>query len=81
MASENVSKESGKEKYSIEGAEGFLECSGSVDKLLEQIEANLRSSMSYVDSRNLFQYYQNTELVVVSNSVKNESGHQLILRK
>lgn len=81
MASENVSKESGKENYSIEGAEGFLKCSGTVDKLLEQIEANLRSSMSYVDARNLFQYYQNTKLVVVSNSVKNESGHQLILRK
>ena len=81
MASENVSKESGKEKYSIEGASGLLECSGSVDKLLEQIEANLRSSMSYVDARNLFQYYQNTELVVVSNAVKNESSHSLILGK
>lgn len=69
MASAEVNKTSGKQKYSIEGESGWVLRSAPVSEFLDNLESNLRSSMSYVDAHNLKEFYDKTTLVKISQSV------------
>lgn len=77
MASKEVNEEAGKKTFSIEGAAGFIPSTGPVLEILEQIEANLRSSMSYVDARNLEAFTKNAKFVRVSQNTILENGTNL----
>lgn len=78
MASRDVNVEAGKTKFSVEGASGLVKSNGLVSEYLEQIEANLRSAMSYVDAHNLEELKTNSKFVRVSNSTKAENGSSLV---
>lgn len=74
MASKEVNEETGKIKFSIEGASGLLECSGTLTNFLEQVEFNLRSSMSYVNARTLEEFSKNAKFVRISQNTIAENG-------
>jgi len=74
LASKEVNEEANKTKFSIEGASGLLECSGSVIDFIEQAESNLRSSMSYVNARTLEEFSQNAKFVKISQNTSIENG-------
>jgi len=70
MASKAINEEAGKDmsKVSIEGHQTTIRVQGSVAEVLDQIEANLRSAMSYTNSHNLEEFHE-AELEQVSPSV------------
>lgn len=77
MASKIVNEESGKNmnKVSIEGASGQIKVNGPFDDVISQIEANLRSTMSYVGCNQVEDLYHNSQFVMSSQStiVENNS--------
>lgn len=77
MASLAVNKEANKQKFSVEGASGLIKHTGSVVYTLDQIDANLRSSMSYVGAKTLFEYYHKTQFVKISAASHQEGKSQL----
>jgi len=74
MASREVNEQSGKTNYSVEGGSGLIPMTGSVSILLNDIEANLRSSMSYVNARNLQEFQRFTKFVISSPNTVVENG-------
>lgn len=74
MASREVNEEAGKTNFSVEGGSGLIPMTGSVTTLLNDIEANLRSSMSYVNARNLEEFKRFAKFVIVSPSTVAENG-------
>ena len=71
MASKAVNVEAGKNmsKASIEGASGVIKITGTVSELLDSINGNLRSTLSYVGVEGIEQLYNKAHLVRVDNSV------------
>jgi IMP dehydrogenase len=74
MASREVNEEAGKTNYSVEGGAGLIPMTGSVSTLLSDIEANLRSSMSYVNARNLEEFQRFSKFVIISQNTVVENG-------
>ncbi len=66
-ASYAVQQKRGKNPYYIEGDETIVEYKGGVQNILDQIDAGLRSSMSYMAANNLEQLYKNGSYVVKQN--------------
>lgn len=77
MASREVNEEAGKKTFSVEGASGLIPSAGPVSEVLSQIEANLRSSMSYVDARTLKEFSEKAKFVRVSQNTILENGTNL----
>jgi IMP dehydrogenase len=77
MASEQVNVLSGKTKFSIEGASGKIEVIGSVIYIIDQIDSNLRSSMSYVNATDLNYYHSNTQFIKISPAAYNMAKPQI----
>lgn len=75
MASKIVNEESGKDmkKVSIEGASGKIKVTGPFDDVISQIEANLRSTMSYVGVSNVSELYHESQFAIASPSVSIEN--------
>lgn len=73
MASKEVNLEAGKKRFSTEGVSGIIPCTGSVDDLLNEIETNLRSSLSYAGAKNLDELTSKGKFVRVSRGVVSES--------
>lgn len=76
MASKEINEEHkpGDSKVSIEGAQGIINVTGSVSDLLNQIEGNLRSSMSYVNAHSLGEFKHKANVYPVAHSVTIENG-------
>lgn len=70
MASKEINEESGKNmsKVSVEGHQTWIKRTHPLEYLLNQIEANLRSAMSYVNARDLEYFRRETRLHQVSPS-------------
>jgi IMP dehydrogenase len=66
-ASYAVQQKRGKNPYYIEGDETIVEYKGGVQNILDQIDAGLRSSMSYMAANNLEQLNINGSYVVKQN--------------
>ena len=66
-ASYAVQQKRGKNPYYIEGDETIVEYKGGVQNILDQIDAGLRSSMSYMAANNLEQLKKNGHYVVKQN--------------
>lgn len=62
------------ERYVKEGIEGLVPYKGPVAPILQQIQAGLRSSMSYVGARNLAEFRQNAKFVTVSSHTLMENS-------
>ena len=75
MASREVNEEHkpGNTKISVEGASGTIFVSGAASDLLDQMDGNLRSSMSYVNAHNLEEFRSVAELRTISPAVMIES--------
>jgi IMP dehydrogenase len=58
-ASFSVQDDFGKEPKYVEGFEGFVKYSGSLQRVIDKFSAGLRSSMSYFNARNLEEYRKN----------------------
>ena len=66
-ASFSTQKEStGAEPDYVEGAETLVPYRGSVEKVIARFAAGLRSSMSYMNARNLTEYRANVKIVEVA---------------
>lgn len=66
-ASFSTQKEStGEEPDYVEGAETLVPYRGSVEKVINRFAAGLRSSMSYMNARDLTEYRKNVKIVEVS---------------
>lgn len=74
LASHQVAQQSKKANYSVEGAVKRIAVNGGVADLLTQIDSNLRSCMSYIDSKNLEAIYHNSKFCRVSSAVIQENG-------
>ncbi len=66
-ASYAVQQKRGKNPYYVEGDETIVEYKGGVQNILDQIDAGLRSSMSYMASSNLDQLKKNGSYVIKHN--------------
>lgn len=66
-ASYAVQQKRGKNPYYVEGDETIVEYKGGVQNILDQIDAGLRSSMSYMAATNLDQLKQNGSYVIKQN--------------
>ena len=66
-ASYAVQQKRGKNPYYVEGDETIVEYKGGVQNILDQIDAGLRSSMSYMAANNLKQLKKNGSYVVKHN--------------
>ena len=66
-ASYAVQQKRGKNPYYVEGDETIVEYKGGVQNILDQIDAGLRSSMSYMAASNLDQLKQNGSYVIKQN--------------
>jgi len=66
-ASYAVQQKRGKNPYYVEGDETIVEYKGGVQNILDQIDAGLRSSMSYMAANNLEQLKTNGSFVVKHN--------------
>ena len=66
-ASYAVQQKRGKNPYYVEGDETIVEYKGGVQNILDQIDAGLRSSMSYMASNNLDQLKKNGSFVIKHN--------------
>lgn len=66
-ASYAVQQKRGKNPYYVEGDETIVEYKGGVQNILDQIDAGLRSSMSYMASNNLNQLKKNGSYVIKHN--------------
>ncbi len=66
-ASYAVQQKRGKNPYYIEGDETIVEYKGGVQNILDQIDAGLRSSMSYMAASNLEQLKENSSYVIKHN--------------
>ncbi len=66
-ASYAVQQKRGKNPYYIEGDETIVEYKGGVQNILDQIDAGLRSSMSYMAAYNLEQLKKNGYYVIKQN--------------
>lgn len=66
-ASYAVQQKRGKNPYYVEGDETIVEYKGGVQNILDQIDAGLRSSMSYMATTNLDQLKQNGSYVIKQN--------------
>jgi IMP dehydrogenase len=65
-ASFSTQKENtGEEPDYVEGAETLVPYRGSVEKVINRFAAGLRSSMSYMNARNLTEYRKNVKIVEV----------------
>lgn len=56
-----------------EGVEMVVECKGEVDRILKDIEGGLRSALTYTGSKNLEEFKDNAEFILVSNSTRTEN--------
>ncbi|NQT97252.1 MAG: guanosine monophosphate reductase [Candidatus Marinimicrobia bacterium] len=63
-ASFAVQQKGGKNPYYVEGDETIVEYKGGVQNILEQIEAGLRSSLSYMAARNITEFVTNSDYVI-----------------
>lgn len=71
-----------KESYEVQGkiadhrtAEGestLVEYKGPVENVIQQLQAGLKSSMSYVGASNLTEFQERAKMVVISNNSNNE---------
>jgi len=66
-ASYAVQQKRGKNPYYVEGDETIVEYKGGVQNILDQIDAGLRSSMSYMAANNLEQLNKNGSYVIKHN--------------
>lgn len=66
-ASYAVQKKSKKNPYYVEGDETIVEYKGGVQNILDQIDAGLRSSMSYMAASNLNELKNNSSYVIKHN--------------
>lgn len=66
-ASFAVQQKRGKNPYYVEGDETIVEYKGGVQNILDQIDAGLRSSMSYMAANNLIELKHNSSYVVKHN--------------
>lgn len=75
MASKIVNEEAGKNmrRVSVEGASGLVRASGPVNEILDDIEGNLRSTISYVGSFSVEHLYEEGQFAIVSPSVTIEN--------
>lgn len=75
MASKEINEEHkpGDVRVSVEGASGVIGVTGSLQHVLNQIDANLRSSMSYVNAHNLAEFPILANLHLVSYAVTHEN--------
>lgn len=67
-------KDQGKEWASAEGEEFLIPYKGSVVNVLADIEASLRSSMTYLGASNLTEFRNNATFVEITNAGMIESG-------
>ncbi len=81
MASEQAQRARGTEgKIVPEGVEGLVQYKGSLEDIILQFEGGLRSSMTYVNARNLTEYYLHTEFIQITSAGSAESHpHNLTL--
>ncbi len=63
-ASFAVQRKRGKNPYYVEGDETIVEYQGGVQNILDQIEAGLRSSLSYMGARNLPEFMNRTSFAI-----------------
>ncbi len=75
MASKAVNEEAGREmrRVSVEGASGMIPVTGPVNIILDEIEANLRSTISYVGAFSVTHLYDEGQFALVSPSVLMEN--------
>ncbi|MBU0528549.1 guanosine monophosphate reductase [bacterium] len=66
-ASYAVQQKRGKNPYYVEGDETIVEYKGGVQNILDQIDAGLRSSMSYMAANNLNELKKNGSYVIKHN--------------
>lgn len=66
-ASYAVQQKRGKNPYYVEGDETIVEYKGGVQNILDQIDAGLRSSMSYMSAYNLDELKLNSSYVIKHN--------------
>jgi IMP dehydrogenase len=66
-ASYAVQQKRGKNPYYVEGDETIVEYKGGVQNILDQIDAGLRSSMSYMAASNIEELKHNSSYVVKHN--------------
>lgn len=57
-----------------EGESGLVEYKGSVEKIIKQLQAGLRSSMSYVGAKDLTEFKERAIMIKVSNNTQLENG-------
>lgn len=69
-ASFAVQKKSKESPYYVEGDETIVEYKGSVQKIIDKIEAGLRSSFSYMASKNIKEFRENSSIVVYNFTKK-----------
>lgn len=71
MASLAVNQEANKNlsKVSVEGASGFVKITGYAKDVIQQIENNLRSALSYTNCRTVEDLYYEAKFSIVSPSV------------
>lgn len=75
MASRAVNEEAGRDmsRVSVEGASGLVNISGPVNHVLNGIEGNLRSTISYVGASSVSELYEKGRFAIVSPSVTIEN--------
>ena len=56
-----------------EGDSTLIECKGPVTTILEQLQAGVKSGMSYVGARSLKELRENSEFIQITNNGHNES--------
>lgn len=62
------------DRYVREGIEGYVEDKGPVAGILHNLQAGLRSGMSYTGSRTIAELREKGKLIVVSNNTQNENN-------
>ena len=64
------------EGYTPEGTEALIPYKGSVLKIVNNLMGGLRSSMTYLNSKDLMEFKKNAEFVLLTDSSKRESKYK-----
>lgn len=62
------------ERYVREGIEGYVEDKGPVKSVLENLQAGLRSGMSYVGAKNVTELREKGKLITISSNTREENA-------
>lgn len=78
-ASAETKKAHGMEEKNVEGNSKFIPYKGKAKRILDDITDGLRSSMSYVNARNLSEFRTNSEHVIITQNGLIEAKPHLLL--